>query len=116
MRTLLALAASLLIAAPSFAANTTLSATDFTAGAAAAHSEMECVDVNTATVEELRRIIHIDKVRAKEIVALRSKEPFGSVDELVRVRGIAAGRLKDIKEQGLACTAPRPADRISGTL
>lgn len=57
------------------------------------------VDINTATIEELKRIIHIDQVRAEEIVRLR---PFSSVDDLDRVRGIGPARLADIKEQGIA--------------
>jgi len=62
-----------------------------------------CVDLNTAAVAELRRITHIDQARAAEIVTLRRTSPFRSVDDITRVRGIAAARLRDIKTQGLAC-------------
>jgi DNA uptake protein ComE-like DNA-binding protein len=62
-----------------------------------------CVDINRASVEQLRRIIHIDEVRAREIVTLRRERTFASVDQLNRVRGIGPARIRDIKEQGLAC-------------
>jgi competence protein ComEC len=58
------------------------------------------VDINTASPSELERIIHIGPARAADIVRLR---PFHSVDDLVRVSGIAAVRLQDIKNQGIAC-------------
>lgn len=70
-------------------------------------SAQQCVDLNTASSEELRRIIHVDVVRAREIVRLRDERRFASVDDVVRVRGIAAGRLRDIKAQGLACVRSR---------
>lgn len=60
----------------------------------------DCVNVNVASPEELRRIIHIDEVRAQDLI---SKRPFGSVADLVRVTGIGQERLADIVEQGLAC-------------
>lgn len=59
-----------------------------------------CIDINRADIEALRQIVHIDLERASQIISLR---PFGSVDELVRVRGIGPARLADIKRQGLAC-------------
>jgi hypothetical protein len=63
----------------------------------------EQVDINTASKETLRKIIHIDEVRADQILALRQKQRFGSVDDMTRIRGIATERLRDIKKQGLAC-------------
>ena len=59
-----------------------------------------CVDINSASVQDLRRIIHIDEVRAPKVVSHR---PYTSVDQLTRVKGIGAARLCDIKTQGLAC-------------
>lgn len=58
------------------------------------------VDINTASIQELQRIYEIGPARAEQIVDLR---PFGSVDELTRVSGIAEGRLGGIKAQGVAC-------------
>ena len=62
-----------------------------------------CVDVNTATADDLQRIIHIGPVRAQQIIGMRRTRPFRSVQELTRVRGIAEIRLRDIVRQGLAC-------------
>jgi len=65
-----------------------------------------CVDINHAGKEDLKRIIHIDDERADQIIALRIQRPFRNVDELTRVSGIGAVRVREIKEQGLACAAP----------
>jgi len=59
-----------------------------------------CVDINSASFEELQAIIHIGPARAEELIRLR---PFKSVDGLTRIDGIGPARLEDIKEQGLAC-------------
>jgi competence protein ComEC len=66
-----------------------------------------CVDINRAPERELVRIIHIGPDRARQIVRLRAERPFTRVEELVRVRGIAAARLRDIVAQGVACVAHR---------
>jgi len=58
------------------------------------------VDINIASIEELMRIKHISDVRAPLVVSAR---PYTSIDQLTRVKGIAAGRLADIKAQGIAC-------------
>lgn len=58
------------------------------------------VNINTASIEEIKKIKHIDAKRGQELINLR---PFSSVDGLTRINGIAAGRLKDIKAEGIAC-------------
>jgi competence protein ComEC len=58
------------------------------------------VDINSAGFEELQEIIHIGPARAEDIIRLR---PFASVDSMTGIDGIAAGRLADIKQQGVAC-------------
>lgn len=60
----------------------------------------DCVNINTASPDELQRIIHIGPERAEQILNLR---PFRSVDDMIRISGIGAARLADIKAQGLAC-------------
>lgn len=57
------------------------------------------VNINTATVAELQRIVHIGPERAQEIIRLR---PFTSLDNLSRVSGIGPAGLADIKAQGVA--------------
>jgi DNA uptake protein ComE-like DNA-binding protein len=58
------------------------------------------VDINIASVEDLMRIKHISTARAPDVVSSR---PYTSLDQLTRVKGIAAGRLADIKAEGIAC-------------
>ena len=57
------------------------------------------VNINSASLEELQRIIHIGEARAKEI---EEKRPLGSLDELTRITGIGPARLGDIKDEGIA--------------
>ena len=59
------------------------------------------VDVNSASLEDLQRIIHIGATRAAALIALR---PFASVSDLARISGIGNGaRLAQIKAENLAC-------------
>ena len=57
------------------------------------------ININTASLEELQKIVHIGPSRAEDIVRLR---PFKSIDDLTRVSGIGPSRLQDIREEGLA--------------
>jgi uncharacterized protein len=78
---------------------------------AQAQEPRECVDINTATSQELQGIVQIGPARAAQIIQRREERPFRSVDELRRVSGIAAARLRDIQAQGLACVRERaPGD------
>jgi beta-lactamase superfamily II metal-dependent hydrolase len=58
------------------------------------------VDINRASLTALQEISQVGPARARQIVQLR---PFASVDDLVRVDGIAEGTLAIIKAQDLAC-------------
>lgn len=59
-----------------------------------------CVDINEASEIELQKIKHIGEIRALDVI---SNRPYDSLDQLERVSGIAAKRLADIKEEGIAC-------------
>jgi competence protein ComEC len=63
-------------------------------------STNSCIDVNSATFEQVQEIIHIGPARAEDLLNLR---PFTSVDDLSRISGIGPARIDDIKSQGLAC-------------
>ena len=63
-------------------------------------SKSKCVDLNTASTEELQRIVHIGSSRAEGIIAIR---PLYSIADLDKVSGIGPSRLDDIASQGLAC-------------
>lgn len=70
----------------------------------------EKININTATSEDLKKIIHIGEKRALEIIALR---PFQSLDDLIKVKGIGPKTLADIKQQGLASIG---INEVSGDL
>lgn len=57
------------------------------------------IDINTAPLEDLIKIIHIGETRASELISLR---PFSSLDDLIKIKGIGEARIQDIKKQGLA--------------
>jgi competence protein ComEC len=63
-------------------------------------SNNECVDINSAPIEQLQEIIHIGPARAEELIQLR---PFHTIDDLSRINGIGPARIQDIKNQKLAC-------------
>ncbi len=57
------------------------------------------VDVNSASIDELTRIIHIGPSRAQQLVTLR---PILLLDDLLYIQGIDEKRLDDIKRQNIA--------------
>ena len=61
-----------------------------------------CININTASYEELLGIVHIGAARAQQLISLR---PFSSINDMARIDGISSGgvRLNEIKAQGLAC-------------
>lgn len=59
-----------------------------------------CININTASLEELQEIIHIGPERAEDLINSR---PFSSINELTRINGIGPSRMDDIKSQNLAC-------------
>jgi endonuclease YncB( thermonuclease family) len=80
-----------------------------------------CLNVNTASASELEAIVHIGPERAAQVIELRTRRPFASVDELRRVDGIGAARLADIEGQGIACVSassdrPPPPPAAPGAL
>lgn len=55
------------------------------------------VDVNAATAAELASLPGIGASKAAAIIAEREKKPFGSVEDLERVRGIGARTVEDLR-------------------
>jgi competence ComEA-like helix-hairpin-helix protein len=60
------------------------------------------VDINSAPIEELDKIIWIGPKTAEAIISSR---PFNSLDDLINIKGIGEKKLADIKNQGLACVS-----------
>jgi hypothetical protein len=60
----------------------------------------EQVDINSASLEELDKIVHVGHATAQRIINLR---PFESLEELDKVPYISIGYIEEIKTQGLAC-------------
>ena len=60
------------------------------------------IDVNTATPEDLERIVEIGPQRADDMVALR---PFDGLADIERVDGIGPATMRAITEEGLACAS-----------
>ena len=65
------------------------------------------INLNSASKEDLTKIVEIGSARADQIIELRQEELFWSVNDLARVSGISLGgsRLESIIEQALACAA-----------
>lgn len=57
------------------------------------------IDINTASLKDLMKIVHLGGKRNQELISLR---PFYSLDELMKIKGIDQKALEDIKKQGLA--------------
>lgn len=59
-----------------------------------------CVDLNSASAEELERLHGIGPARAESIIAGR---PWAALAELERIAGIGPATLRDLRQQGLTC-------------
>jgi hypothetical protein len=59
-----------------------------------------CVDINSASLDELDEIVWVGPATAQKIIDAR---PFDDVDNLDKVGGIGEVKVSDIKEEGLAC-------------
>lgn len=60
------------------------------------------IDINSASIEELDKIIWVGPPTAEKIINTR---PFNSVGDLTKVSGIGEVKIADIKLQGLACVS-----------
>jgi competence ComEA-like helix-hairpin-helix protein len=72
----------------------------FLIGFVSATCNLSQVNINTASPEELDKIINVGPATALKIIANRT---YSSVDDLIRVKGIGNVTLEQIKRQELAC-------------
>ncbi|MFD2044776.1 MBL fold metallo-hydrolase [Ornithinibacillus salinisoli] len=59
-----------------------------------------CVNVNTASVDEVQKVKHIGPARAEVLI---NNRPYSSIDGLQAINGIGPARIKDIIDEGVAC-------------
>ena len=59
-----------------------------------------CININEASEADIQNIIHFGVERAALLIKSR---PYDSIDDLKRIKGIGPARIKDIKEQNIAC-------------
>ena len=65
------------------------------------------IDINSASAEELDKIIWIGPATAEKIINAR---PFDNVGSLIKVSGIGEVKVSDIIEEGLACVENEKQD------
>ena len=68
-------------------------------GPALAGSADGVVNINTASAEQLQQLPGIGSTKAKAIVKHRKAQPFKSVDDLSKVKGIGEALLSKIKNR-----------------
>lgn len=61
-----------------------------------------CVDINTASLEELQNLIGIGPAYSERIIEYREDSKFEDLDELINIKGIGDITLEKIKAQDLA--------------
>lgn len=69
------------------------------------------VNVNTASPDELQLLPGIGPAKVRDIVAYRTKHPFRTVDELVRIKGIGRKMFRRLRLH-LAVSGPTTAQQV----
>jgi competence ComEA-like helix-hairpin-helix protein len=87
-------------------------ALSFGSTAVAEKTQLEgVVNLNTASIDELRLIPTVGPSRVRNILAYRKLHPFRNVDELVRIKGIGRKTVRKWR-QHLAVSGPSTAQRV----
>src|SRR3954471_6648101 len=80
--------------------------------AAGASKQLEgVVNVNTASPDELRLLSGVGPAKVRNIVAYRTKHPFRTVEEVVRIKGIGRKMFRRLRLH-LAISGPTTAQRV----
>jgi competence protein ComEA len=101
MRARLALIATLVLSVPLAA----------TAGAAPRRELEGVINLNTASPDELRLLSGVGPAKVDNIVAYRTKHPFRTVDELVRIKGIGRKMVRRLRMH-LAVSGPTTGQQV----
>src|SRR4051794_40420912 len=79
---------------------------------AAPRRELEgVINVNTASGDELQLLSGVGPAKVEAIVAYRTKHPFRTVDELVRIKGIGRKMVQRLRLH-LAVSGPTTAQQV----
>jgi competence protein ComEA len=74
-------------------------APDATSGATSAAGPAAKVNLNTASADELDELPGVGPATAEAIIAAREEHRFGSVDDLLDVRGIGDAKLAELRDR-----------------
>lgn len=83
----------------------------FSAGAAPRRELEGVVNVNTASADQLRLLPGIGPAKVRNIIAYRTKHPFRTVEELVRIKGIGRKMFRRLRLH-LAVSGPTTAQQV----
>jgi competence protein ComEA len=79
--------------------NTNSETARYTDGERTSEAEVRMIDINSATLVDLMKLPGIGKVTALNIIDYRTVNgPYGSVDELIEVKGIGEKKLEMLKQ------------------
>ena len=68
----------------------------------------ECIDVNAAGIRQLQAVRGIGRIKARAVIAFRERSgPFGSLDELARVRGVGPVTVENFRRAGFCVREAR---------
>jgi competence protein ComEA len=84
---------------------------DFAASAAPKRELEGVVNVNTASADQLQLLPGIGPAKVRNIVAYRTKHPFRTVEELVRIKGIGRKMFRRLRLH-LAINGPTTAQQV----